>query len=615
MVKKDLEKEIKKHQDLYYAGKPEISDEEFDVLWDTLRSEFPESELLQEVGSTSIDENKLPHEMSMGSQDKITSTKEIEDWIRLKNIHGDLVLEYKIDGCSVELIYENGVLQTALSRGNGLFGTDITKNIVNVPRVFEKGRFSVRGEIVLKKEDFEKMEKQEGAISLRNIATGLSYQKNTAHNIDKLSVICYDTNKPFPTESEKMNWLEQMGFETTGYILADSKKISKIEDVLKVMENNRDKLPYAIDGVVIKQNTIPTITDDRKRPLHQRAFKWQSEAKQTTLLDVEWSRNGNNYTPVAILKPVELAGTVVSRASLANVGIMNKLGITKNCTVVVSKKGEIIPQIMSVVEDGENSFQPPSICSFCGNELSISDTKISCENKQCETVLEHRIMKWMDTVEVLGFGPAIIEYLFREKQMIFIKDYYCQKNFMKAIAGTNKKKTIQKAFADLWARSTISLEDFVAGFDIPTIGSKVVKLLIDAGYNSLDKLRKVNYNDLLAINGIGEERAKIFIEYMQELTDEMDDVLKTNKVKIKEVEETPRAFSGKEFCITGKLSRPRKEIESYIINNGGNILSSVSKNTSYLITNDTSSGSSKNEKAKKFGTKIITEEELYKIIK
>ena len=621
MNQKDLEREIQEYQSLYYSGIPSISDEEFDILWERLKNEFPNSPLLEQVGDDNIDENKFPHEIMMGSQEKITSEKELKDWVRLKNITGDVVIQEKLDGISVELIYENGKMIRALTRGNGEIGSDITKNIINVPTVNEKKRFSVRGEVVLRKSKYKEIQQEGKVISLRNLAAGIAYQKNSFDNLDKISVICYDTNLKFNTEMEKIIWLMENRFEVPKIVMHEIEDIDSIMTAIGAFELIRPEQDYDIDGLVIKQNIIPSVVENRARPHHQRAFKWESEKAITIINDVEWSRSGNNYTPVAILEPVELSGAIVTRASLANLGEVSRLNLRIPSKVFITRRGEIIPKILSVYEEIEGSKKPeiPMVCELCGEDLSVSPTRIYCANPDCPSVLEHRVHKWIEMTGALGFGPSTLDYLFYEMGYTHIHEYYCSNNIAEAISKTNKKKALQKAFAELLARSTkIKLEDFVSGFDMPTIGSKVVKLLVDAGYNTLDKLRKVKYDELIKIDGIGPERAKIFVEEMIRNYDAMDAVLETNRVSIIEdnmakIENDKGSLEGKSFCMTGKLSKPRNEIIDFIESNGGKVSSTVTKNVTYLVTDDPNSGSSKNEKAKKLGVSVISEEELMEL--
>lgn len=617
MDKKYLEEEIKRHQNLYYNETPEITDEEFDALWDTLKENYPDSVLLMGVGTESgVDAEKFPHEIHMGSQEKIRTKEELEKWLKNKNIQGSLLIEEKIDGISVEIIYDKGKPVMVLTRGNGSVGVDITRNIINIPdEVDTDERFSVRGEVVIFKKDFEKIVKEGEITNPRNVASGIANQKNSKDNIDKLKVIAFDTNKSgLKVEGDKTLWLSKNGFMVPKTSVVATSAIGLIMNIIDSYKEI-DGREYAVDGVVLKHQTDIPDKIDKARPDHQRAFKWQAEQAITRIIGIEWSRSGNLYTPVALLEPVQVSGTMVSRASLANLNEIENLGLTIPSDVIVEKRGEIIPKVMGVYKKHDNSqmITPPTVCALCGGDLTVSGTKIACENLDCISVLEHRIYKWLETTGALGFGPGLVGYLVYEAGMTQIHQYYCEKEFVKALEGYNRKKAMQKSFAELWARRDMKLEDFVSGFDIDTIGSKIVKLIIDAGYDTLDALRKVKYDDLIKIDGIGEVRAKIFEDSMVSLADLMDAILDTNRISIienKKEEKVGGNMEGKVFCITGKLSRPRADIETDIVKAGGKLASSVTKNTDYLVTNDTESGSSKNKKAQALGIKIINEEEL-----
>lgn len=620
MNKKELESEILKHQEAYYMGDPEISDEEFDALWDTLDENFTDSSILGIVGSYSdeIDSDKFMHEIHMGSQEKIRTEEELSKWLKNKGITGLIQVQEKIDGISVEIIYENGNPVLVLTRGDGRIGSDITRNIINIPReISSKERFSIRAEVVLLQDDFEEMFKKTGEeTNPRNIASGIAYQKNSSDNIDKLTVICFDTNKEgLTSESEKKEWLSSNGFNTPDSIEVPSTEIDTIMWAINGFKDLKDR-EYIIDGVVLKQNIFPKSVN-KSRPDHQRAFKWQSERGVTKIIGVEWSRSGNLYTPVALLETIKLSGTNVSRASLANLNEIKSLGLKIPSEVVLEKRGEIIPKVIKVYKEieGSKEISPPTVCALCGEELLVTPARISCENLDCVSVLEHRIYKWIDTTGALGFGPSLLNYLIYEAGMTQIHQYYCEKEFVKALEGYNRKKAMQKSFAELWARNKMSLEDFVSGFDIPTIGSKIVKLIVDEGFDTLEKLREIEFDTLIKIEGIGDIRAKIFKSSMEELSDLMDALLDTNRVKIMERVEKPEGKKmDKVFCITGKLSVPRAEITENIESAGGRVSSTVTKNTDYLVTNDTTSGSSKNKKAEKLGVKVVSEAELYEML-
>jgi len=621
VTQKELEKLIIYHQNLYYNSKPEIEDWEFDQLWDELANNYPDSEILKRVGDEGvIDGDKCKHIIHMGSQEKLNSYEDIENWIRLKSIKFPVLVEEKLDGISIELVYDNGNLVRAVTRGNGEVGKLITDNVRlmdGVPKnVSYLAEFAVRGEIVLPFSNVDKLINIENVTNVRNMASGIANQKNSTDNLNLLSIICYDINLPVGTELDKIEFLKNNGFNYVNFIYTAC-NIEELKKAIESVKSKRDSylFKYQIDGVVLKQNELPAEGSSKLRPDWQRAFKYPTEKVITLLDDIEWSRNGYNFTPVAILDPVTISDTKVSRASLANWREVKRLGITIPCEVEIAKQNEIIPKVHRVVGyvDGYDIPEPIKICPLCGERLEVTDTFIRCTNEACITHREHRIHKWIDTIGAIGFGDSMLDYLIFDCHMESIKDFYCNDNIAYAIEHTNQKKNIQKAFADLWARSkNINLWDFVAGFDLDGIGSKVVKTIVDKGYDTIDSLRKVNYDELVCVQGIGEFRANTFIEKMLYISDEMDAVLSTNRVTIKE----PRKSLVKNmtFCITGSLSRPRKEIEQFIISKGHNVSSSISKNVDYLITEDSETNSSKNEKAKKLGIPVINEEEFMRII-
>ena len=627
MTQKELEDLIIHHQHLYYSGTPVVEDWEFDQLWDELAAEYPNSELLKKVGDEGeIDGDKCKHIIRMGSQEKITTEEQLKDWIRLKKIQFPIIAQLKYDGISVELVYDsNGDFKRAVTRGDGSVGKLITENVAKmngVPKhinvdifIEEQDEYAIRGEIMLPLSNVDKLVNVDEVTNVRNMASGIANQKNSSDNLNLLDIVCYDVNDDAEYEITKIQILRECGFITPQYnklCLTTGEVLSFIEQI----KTERKTLDYQTDGVVLKQNEIPQDGDFSKaRPDWQRAFKYPVEEAITQLEGIEFSRNGYNFTPVALLKPVKINDTTVSRASLANVGEMKRLGVLMPCTVNVSKRGEIIPHVESVtgfIVGVSHEIELPETCPFCGEPLEVTDTSIKCVNEACITHSEHRIRKWVDTVGALGFGDSLLIYLIHECHFESIMDLYCNDNVNYAIEHTNLKKNVQKAFADLWARSrNLNLWDFVAGFDLDGIGSRVIKTIVDAGYDTLEKLCQVNYEELVNIQGIGEFRAKVFVEKTAYLSDEMKAVLATNRVTIKPVKEVAKSLT---FCITGALSSPRKEIEQLIESKGHKLASSVTKNVNYLVTNNPNSGSSKNEKALSLGIPILNEEEFLRII-
>ncbi|MDA3941860.1 MAG: hypothetical protein PF693_21535 [Spirochaetia bacterium] len=349
-----LEEKIIHYQEKYYNDDPEITDPEFDALWDQLKTERPESELLKDIGNTSWDGwPKEKHNMLMGSQDKFNNEKDFRDWLRVKKIEFPIILEYKLDGLSVELQYENGIFTRAITRGDGSVGDLVTDNVVKMSGVpkYINSNFtgSVRGEIELKNAAFNKYFKD--AKNPRNMASGITKRKDGTDS-EHLSVIVYDAytevEDAFMTEFDKIDFLIENNFEVVPYF-----QCNLAEEILayrNTIIDARDELDVAIDGIVLKQNTIVKSDAQRKRPGYQRAFKFEDTMKITILKDVEFRRNGMNYTPVGKFDPIELEGTTVSQASVHNIDNIEKLGLYIGCRILIKKAGQIIPQIVKVIE-------------------------------------------------------------------------------------------------------------------------------------------------------------------------------------------------------------------------------------------------------------------------
>jgi len=624
-----LENKIKGYQYEYYVlGKPSISDEKFDKVWDELKEKFPESVLLNQVGSdTKEGFPKAQHLMKMGSQDKFNSKEELEKWVKNKQIEFPICLQHKMDGLSVELQYKNGTLEAGITRGDGDIGDVITSNVSKmkgVPKKLKEKNFSgsIRGEIMLSKKVFDAKYKSSGFKNARNMASGLAKKKDGT-GVEDLMVVSYDVvylNKEnfFKNESDKIHWLSSNMFCCVANKIVNS--VEEIENEKNKTKLVKDKLSFAIDGLVLKQNKINLEDMKRARPEFQRAYKWEDGIHITNITNVEWSRSGHNYTPVAILETIEIEGTDVSRASLANIGEIKRLELKIPAKVSVSKRGMIIPKVEKVIGVGDDSIvpEPPKICEVCGEALEISDTEVVCTNVSCGGRKSHRIEKWIDKLNIKGFGPATISLL-KEAKVQNIADLYADDLLDNILKNTNLKAAIKKSFSNLYAIKEVELEKFVGAFDIDNVGEKVVKLMVDAGFDSLEKLREAKEEKLVKIEGIGIDRANSLINGLKELKDEMDDVLNTNKIFIKEkteiTESTNRLLEGLKIVATGSFENyTRTTIKKAIEENGGKMQPNVSGTTDYLITNDINSGSSKTEKAKELGTKVLSEQEFINLI-
>lgn len=636
---------IEKYQKSYYTGEAEISDAEFDALWDELKELSPEHPLLQKIGSDTSDQivsggifEKARHRIPMGSQEKAADPEQFLAWAD-KHKYDEYLVEYKLDGASLELQYEKGHFLKAVTRGDGLVGDDITKNVLKMKGLVSllDGEYSggVRGEVIMSHDVHKKYFSDKA--NCRNAANGLMKRKD-GEGSEYLEIICYDafftdfgaSAEPFDDELKKMEWLKKSGFTTVPVkICKDSKEV--IDYRAEVMEI-RKNLPFDIDGLVIKNKQIDMEDARRNRPDKQIAFKFSLEEAVSILRRVVWNENGATYTPVAEFDTVELAGTKVSRASLVNPNTIKELGVEIGSHVVVTKRGEIIPKIESVLpqkaEEGMlfSSTTPvvfPEKCSTCGAKLINEGTRLYCPNKSCSKRVLHQLEKWIDSAKIRDIGYTLIRSLFESGDVKSISDLYklneqiLTKHFLKEESLEKDKKSLgaEKVIAAIQKSRNMNLETFIAGFDIEGIGATMVEKLIASGFGSLDSLLAATEEEISNVFGFALITARTLVSGLAENKEEMLSLVNSGIIKIQEAAGRSQKLSGMSFCFTGELhSMKRSEAEALVKANGGSCKSSVTKDLSYLVTNDTSSGSTKNQKAMSYGISIIDEETFLSMV-
>ena len=424
----ELEKLIVKYQTSYYNGEGEISDAEFDALWDELKALDPTNAVLQRVGADSGNFEKIHHVMPMGSQEKAANPEQFLAWAA-KHEYEEYLVEYKLDGASLELQYENGYLVRAVTRGDGSIGDDITANAKKMggvnAAIYKDGELvpftgGIRGEVIMTHEVHKKYFSDKA--NCRNAANGLMKRKDGTGS-EYLKLIVYDalsTNGQsyFTNEKEKIAWLMACGFNVVRLVICKNAE-RVIAYRAKIMEERKD-IEYDIDGLVVKENRIDFEDASRARPDRQIAFKFSLEEATTVLRQVEWSQSGATYTPVAIFDEVELNGTKVQRASLANPDTMRKLGVRIGSHVVVVKRGEIIPKIESVVEEKDiqtSDIVFPCVCETCGTKLVDEGSRLYCPNKACSKRVLHQLLKFVQTVDIRDLGETLVTQLFKNGRL------------------------------------------------------------------------------------------------------------------------------------------------------------------------------------------------------
>lgn len=631
---RELEELIIKYQKAYYDGEGLIEDSEFDKLWDELKELDPQNPILHKVGADNGNFAKIQHVMPMGSQEKAANPEQFLAWAQ-KHKYEEYLVEYKLDGASLELQYENGYLVRAVTRGDGSIGDDITANAKKMggvnAAIYKDGVLvpftgGVRGEVIMTHDVHQKYFSDKA--NCRNAANGLMKRKD-GEGSEYLTLITYDAlstneNTYFNNEKEKIKWLMDCGFNVVKLVICKSAE-RVIDYRAKVMEDRKSVIPYDIDGLVVKENEINHEDAARARPDRQIAFKFSLEEAVSVLREVEWSISGGTYTPVAIFDEVELNGTKVQRASLANPDTMRKLGVKIGSHVVVVKRGEIIPKIEGIVaheEDGQTkSVEFPSICEVCGTKLVDEGSRLYCPNKNCSKRILHQLLKFQQVVDIRDLGETLITDLFKDGRLKSISDIYTLEiedlipYFLNEESMEAEKKSLgaEKVYNSIQSHKNLKLSTYVGAFDIEGVGETSAEKLVGAGFDTLEKLLSANETQIASVYGFAEIMAHTIVEGLAENAEEMRKLVSDGVIIIESA--GGGVLAGKSFCFTGELSMKRADAEQLVKKNGGTIKSSVTKDLSYLVTNDTTSGSSKNVKAASLGIPVINEEQFIKLIK
>ena len=620
----ELAKLLKQYKDAYYNGTPLVSDAAYDALEDELRELDPKNDLLKTVGApvAAVAEwEKARHAIPMGSLNKAVTEAEFRKWAArcdelakqqgLNAISGDLFTTEKLDGLSLAVTYEKGVLKEAITRGDGEVGERITPNAARmkgVPGKLKEPRsLTVRGEIILKLSDMKKA--FPGAANPRNQASGTS-KRFDGEGCQHLTVLFYDLEvegEEQPTEEKKFAKLKALGFFTPNFVATDLE--GAIAEHQAYAGSKRAKLDYEIDGLVMRANDVHAqhmLGEVGRRPRGAVAFKFASQAKVTTVLDIIWDTGSSGrVSPVAIVAPVALAGATVQRASLANASRVAELGSGVGDEVLVSRRNDVIPYVEEVVTKNGPVAKPPKECAVCGAKLERTGEYISCRNQKCRAIIEGRIQNWVDAQGILEWGEALIAQLVEAKLVKEPADLYRLEP--EDIAALDRRGMViaTKVLKNLKAQLPLSLPKFLASLGIENFGAQTAKAIVAGGFDSLDKVRSASVEDLAPLAGVGPAKAKAAVVGLEQRSAEIDRLLKVGVVPVTKKASGPLA--GKTFCFTGALSKPRKELEALVEERGGTLLSGVTKELDYLVMEDPTSGSSKAQKAAKYGTKCIDE--------
>ena len=652
---RELEKVLEYHNNLYYNNdSPEISDMEYDKLLrelEDLEKQFPEykseNSPTSHVGGTASSKfSPVVHSVPMESLQDVFSKEELIDFDnRVKsalNEKYEYVVELKIDGLSVSLEYENGYFKRGSTRGDGVTGEDVSENlktIKDIPINLNKNISSldVRGEVYMSTEVFNKLNElqeiyeQKLFANPRNAAAGSLRQLDSEVTKKRqLSMFVFNIQAvngiSFNTHFETLKYMEECGFKVVPYY----KVIDNIEDVYKRIEEIselRGELPFEIDGVVIKLNSLSqrdVLGSTSKTPRWAVAYKFPAEEKETKLIDivVQVGRTGV-LTPNAVLEPVRLAGTTVRKATLHNIDNILDKDIRIGDTVIVRKAGDIIPEIVSSVKDKRTEeleiYKMPELCPACGEKTVrfTDEAATRCINSSCPAQLMRTIIHFAsrDAMDIEGMGPAVVSALIDNNIISSFSDlYYLNAEDISHLERMGDKSA--KNIIDAIEKSKQNdLSKLIFGLGIRFVGAKTAKSL-SKHFKSMDNFIKADYETLISIDDIGQKVAGSIIDFFKDNSNILlIEKLKSANVNMQSLEKIiDERFKGKTFVLTGTLPTLKRDEASKIIESfGGKTSSSVSKKTDYVLSGE--EAGSKLEKAKTLGINIISEEEFMEMIK
>lgn len=656
---KALRQQIEYHSNRYYnMDAPEITDYEYDMLMQRLKQiekEHPElidaSSPTQKVGGSAKREAGVlvRHNVPMLSLQDVFSKEEVLEFVREmqeKLDHPEFVVEYKIDGLSMSLRYEQGKLVLAETRGDGInFGEDVTANAKVIEDVKTSLKdapeyLEIRGEVYMTEAAFSHVNETQELLGKKTFANPRNCAAGTLRQLDSkvvkerhLSMFIFNlqqvTGREFATHTEAYAYMKSQKIPVIeDYLVCHTGE--EVWDAICAIGEKRGELAYDIDGAVVKINRYADrelLGNTSKVPRWAVAYKYPPEEKETKLLDIELSvgRTGR-ITPTAIFEPIRLCGTSVSRATLHNQDFINDLDIAIGDTIVVYKSGEIIPKVKEVLHEkrpeGAHTFVIPDVCPVCGaptyREENTADIK--CSSATCPAQLERHIINFVgrDAMDIKGFGTAYIEELIRQGYLHDIADIYelsayREELIEKGILG--KEKNTNKLLGVIEASKQNDAYQLMTGLGISGIGKTAAKSLMEH-FGSIHAVADASMEQLVEVNDIGEISAKAIYQYFHDAkSKELIERMQKHGVNMVRLQAagSDDVLANHTFVITGKLpTMGRKEAAELIELHGGKVSSSVSKKTNYLLAGE--NAGSKLDKANALGVTVLTEEELLQMI-
>ncbi|MFX1515916.1 MAG: NAD-dependent DNA ligase LigA [Promethearchaeota archaeon] len=633
-----LTHQILHHKKRYYDGEPEISDEAYDALEDRLRQLDPENPILHIVGSP--EGGKVTHDSPMLSCQKATTIDEVMKWSKGLDVY----VGYKIDGLSLSLIYENGRLVQAATRGNGIMGDDATipiMKIASIPKTIRAtDRVNVRGELFMRISEFERIRKTEGIeySSPRNLAVGTLKQKDLSL-LEKRTLEFYafeligiEENAPLEKHGESLHlW----GFNTADFKLLKTPTRNEIDSLFQQVQEERDSLDFEIDGLIFKYNDATQRELAGRTEHHPKwmiALKFASQGDISTVQEITWQVGRTGVlTPVAELDPVEVMGAVIKRATLHNAEFLESLDVAEGDTVMVIRSGDVIPKITEIVDKGNNESSFPTNCPSCGSELKRDGVNLVCTGSRCRDRDIQAIRHWIRVTDIEGLGLKSLAKLYDLGLIRHFSDLY-NKKLTEVVLVNHLGKNGSKISRSIKEKRELPFHVFLAGLGIESLGIGMAKTLANH-FKTFEDLQKANVEQLILLEGISDLTANYIYSGLHDPS--LSDQLLSKGVKIiyqeKEKplrkkrniggldqfittgEDTQTTSTsqklGKTVYVTGKIpGMTKREVENFIAQHGYE-WASLSKKLDLLVVGE-KPGAAKVDKAKNYGLTIKTWDEF-----
>lgn len=644
MSVEDIASEIRRHNKLYDEGRPEITDTEYDSLVGLMKYIDPDNEVLKEVGAPVSYGKKVKHDIPMGSLEKIKcqldkdgnpvdghGAQELEDWVR--KIDEIVCFSPKIDGLAGELVYENGLLVQASTRGDGETGQDVTDNvyqIMSIPTIIEqKTRIVVRGEFYIPKDAFNALVKEGkikgDVVNERNVCAGALNAKDPKETgekcldflvyklwingqecgdiVDAFNITPQIRGSHFDCPPARLKYVDQI-------ICGDPKDV---KDIVKYMMEQRESYNYRTDGIVVMvKNTAKreALGYVGKNPKGAVAFKFQTEQAVTRLEGINWiTSKFGSINPVAVLSPIVLCDTVVKAATLHNINWIEALSLSIGDEVVIEKSGDIIPHAVRAIHHrATENINYPHLCPSCGHGTIRDGAMIMCINPNCKAIIAGTVLNYLQALDIGEPGKVMVENMVEKGYIKRLEDVY-NLNVDEIKTLPRCSEMLAKRYVDnIKNVENVPLVKFMCALPIRGIGEATWKAICNV-YPTLEELMAADWDKLNTIPNVGTETATIVIKGINDCARTIEELKKY--IKIEPVRQNDGKLKGKSFCFTGKLKHGRKYYEDLVNTNGGQI-KSVVKTLDYLVVGE--DAGSKLERAKGLGVKTIKEEEFLDMV-